>query len=49
MPTIFALGLRNPGWFTSLEPEQTWFPRLDCHRAEGAAGDVPAKEFPLDL
>ena len=49
MPTIFPSGLRNPGCFTSLYPEQPWLPKLDCHRAEGAGKDVPANEFPLDL
>ena len=35
---------------TSLKPEQAWFPRTDCHGADGAGEDVPAKEpCPKDL
>ena len=49
MPIIFPSGLGNPGWFTALEPQEPWLPRLDSHGAEGAGKDVLAKELPLDL
>ena len=34
----------------SLKPGQAWFPRMDCHGADGAGEDVPANEpCPVDL
>ena len=35
---------------TSMKPGQTCFPRMDCHRADGAGEGVPANEpCPMDL
>ena len=35
---------------TSLKPGQAWFPRIDCHGADGAGEGVPADEpCPMDL
>ena len=35
---------------TSLKPGQAWFPRIGCHRADGAGEGVPANEpCPMDL
>ena len=35
---------------TSLKPGQAWFPRMDCHGADGAGEGVPASEpCPMDL
>ena len=35
---------------TSLKPGQAWFPRMDCHGADGAGEGVPANEpCPMDL
>ena len=35
---------------TSLKPGQAWFPRMDCHGADGAEEGVPAHEpCPTDL
>ena len=35
---------------TSLKPGQDWFPRTDCHGADGAGEDEPANEpCPMDL
>ena len=29
---------------TSLKPGQAWFPRMDCHGADGPGEDIPANE-----
>ena len=35
---------------TFLKPGQAWFPRIDCHGADGAGEGVPADEpCPMDL
>ena len=35
---------------TSLKPGRAWFPRIDCHGADGAGEGVPADEpCPMDL
>ena len=44
MLTPFPSSFKVPGWFTFLEPGQTWVPSLDYHGADGAVKHVPANE-----
>ena len=47
MPAIFPWALLTQAGVTSLVPEQTWVPRLDCHDTQGVGEDVPRNVSPL--